>query len=127
MAAPDAMAAIAAANALLPGPIADAVGDARCRAILDVGVFAESDPEAVWPFITRWTINFDPSIRAAVGTYVLERLLEHHFDAFIARIEEYSRKQYYFRETVVRCWRFGQASAPARVKRIEKLKKIKYS
>jgi hypothetical protein len=44
--------AIAAAEQLLPGiPEPDGTEDPRWQAIIEVGIFAEHEPEIIWPFV----------------------------------------------------------------------------
>ena len=84
--------AIAKAEAVLPGRMApDGEIDPRWQAIITVAAFIETEPEAVWPFIKRWGGHPDEDLRSAVATCLLEHLLEHYFDDFIARVEDHAR------------------------------------
>ena len=48
----------------------------------------------------------------AIATCLLEHLLEHHFDAFIIRVEDRARGDALFARTVRSCWTFGQSADP---------------
>jgi hypothetical protein len=112
--------AIRAAENLLPGRAApDGQRDARWQAIITVGEFIENEPEAVWSFVVRWGASADADLRAAIATCLLEHLLEHHFDAFISRVEQAARADMWFREMAASCWTFGDAEHPDRVSRFE--------
>jgi hypothetical protein len=114
--------AIRRANALLPGEPADEGQDPRWQAIIAVGKYIDSDPEAVWSFIRRWGGHSQEDLRAAVATCLLEHLLEHHFAAFFPRVEQTALADSLFGDTFRRCWRFGQAEAPGNAERFEALR-----
>ena len=57
----------------------------------------------------------------AVATCLLEHLLQHHFDGFIARVEEEAMGSARFADTVCGCWKFGQAEEPSRAARLDRL------
>jgi len=95
--------------------------DPRWQAILQVGDFIESDPDAVWSFIRTWGQSKDGDLRMAVATCLLEHLLEYHFDRFIARVEEAARGHARFASTVSYCWKCGQATEPSRAARLDRL------
>lgn len=81
--------AIAAADRILPGRVApDGEEDPRWQAMIAVGDFVETEPEAVWSFARRWGTSPDDDLRTAVATLLLEHLLDYHFDALIARVED---------------------------------------
>ena len=114
--------AIAKAEAVLPGRAApDGETDPRWQAIIRVAEFIETDPEAVWPFIKRWGGHPDEDLRMAVATCLLEHLLEHHFDDFIARVEDRARADALFAGTVGTGWKLGQAEEPRRAARFDRL------
>jgi hypothetical protein len=114
---------IAAAEALLPG-VAAAEGeiDPRWQAIISVGEFIATDPEAVWSFILRWGGSPDSDLRMAVATCLLEHLLESHFDEFIDRVEAASAESQNFGVTVASCWTFGQVDESVRADRFARLR-----
>ena len=116
--------AISAAEKVLPGNVApeDAL-DPRLQAVIAVGEFIETEPESVWVFIRRWGASPDEDLRTAIATCLLEHLLEHHFDRFIARVEQAARADKLFAETVCRCGNFGQAAEPDRRARLARLVK----
>ena len=114
--------AIAKAEAVLPGHVAP-VGeiDHRWQAIIAVGEFIETEPEAVWSFILRWGSDANEDLRTAIATCLLEHLLEHHFDNFIRRVEQHARADGLFADTVLRCWKFGEAEQLNRAARFNRL------
>ena len=106
--------AIAAADAILPGVAApEGDTDPRWQAVIAVAEFIETDPEAVWQFALRWGSYDDEDLQTAIGTCVLEHLLEHHFDLYISRVEEAVRADRYFARTAAICGKFGQSGTPA--------------
>lgn len=114
--------AIAAAEALLPGEAApEGEVDPRWQAVIAIGEFVETEPDAVWPLIARWGCSPDEDLRMAIATCLLEHLLEHHFDAVIDRVEVLARKDKYFLDTVASCARFGQAQERSRAARLHKI------
>jgi len=114
--------AIAAAERLLPGRAApDGEEDARWQAIIVIGGFVESDPEAIWPFVLRWGSHEDEDVRAAIATCLLEHLLEYHFDLIFPRVETAARSNVWFGKTTAQCWKFGQAKDRERGERFDRL------
>jgi hypothetical protein len=114
--------AIAKAEAVLPGRAApDGAVDPRWQAIIAIGEFIETEPEAVWSFIDRWGGHPDDDLCMAIATCLLEHLLERHFDQFIARVENRARADVLFARTVTSCWRFGQSEDPERAARLDRL------
>src|SRR5262245_66588075 len=79
--------AIVRAQSILPGtPAPNGKRDPRWQAIIRVGDFVETQPEAVWQFAHRWGKHPQADLRAAVATCLLEHLLEHHFDVMFPRM-----------------------------------------
>ena len=114
--------AVAAAERLLPGQEAqEGEVDPRWQAIIAVGEFVETEPEAVWTFISKWGASTDRDLRTAVATCLLEHLLEHHFDDYIVRVERLVREDPLFARTVTVCWKFGQSEEPGRAARLDRL------
>jgi hypothetical protein len=114
---------IAFAETLLPGQAAlEGESDPRWQAIIAIGDFIETDPEAVWTFITRWGASDDEDLRTAIATCLLEHLLEHHFDLFIDRVERTSAARPSFGQTVMSCWKFGQSDETERSARLDRLR-----
>lgn len=112
--------AIHEADALLPG---DATDDRRWQAIIRVGEFIESEPEAVWAFVRRWGNHPQEDLRDAVATLLLEHLLEYHFAAYFPRVEELALADAQFADTFNRCYQFGQATEPGNAERFVALRK----
>jgi hypothetical protein len=114
--------AIAAADLVLPGRAApEGEPDPRWQAVLAVGEFIETDPEPVWSFVLRWGCSSDADLRMAIATCVLEHVLEHHFEAFITRIEKAAQSNHFFASTVSSCWNFGHLEDPDRAARLNRL------
>ena len=106
--------AIAAAERILPGRAApEGETDPRWQAIIAVAEFIETDPELVWQFALRWGSVADSDLQTAIGTCVLEHLLQHHFDGYISRIEEAVLVDANFAGAAAMCWKFGQSKSSA--------------
>lgn len=114
--------ALAAAERLLPGVAAPKGNkDPRWQAIIRVGDFVESEPEAIWPFVLKWGSHEDDDVRQAIATCLLEHLMEYHFDLLFPRVEEAARANSWFAKTTLQCWKFGEAEEPSRAARFERL------
>jgi hypothetical protein len=114
--------AIIDAESVLPGhQTAEDETDPRWQAVIAVARFIESEPEAVWLFTKRWGSFPDDDLRMAIATCILEHLLEHHFDAFIDRVEEAAHANSLFADTVTNCWAFGLSREPSRAARFHQL------
>ncbi|HEU5255120.1 MAG TPA: hypothetical protein VFU28_03970 [Vicinamibacterales bacterium] len=114
--------AIAAAERILPGRAApDGAIDPRWQAMIAVGDFVETEPDAVWSFVQRWGTSPDEDLRSAVATVLLEHLLEHHFDGMIGSVEHAALNNECFADTVCRCWKLGQAEEPTRAAQLDRL------
>ena len=82
----------------------------RWQAAIALGTYCETVPEAIWPLTVKWGSSDDEDVRAAIGTCVLEHILEHHFEPYFAKTEEIiwgGNKN--FALTFRTCWRFGNA------------------
>jgi hypothetical protein len=114
--------AIEKAEAILPGrPAPDGEMDPRWQAIIAVGEFIETDPEAVWVFIQRWGKSRNEDLRMAIATCLLEHLLEHHFEAFFPRVSNLAKSSPAFAATVSRCGKFGQTKKRRFAAQLDKL------
>ena len=114
--------AIQTANQVLPGQEApEDVIDPRWQAIIAVGKFIETNPEEVWRFAHQWGQHADEDLRTAIGTCLLEHLLEHHFDLLFPRVEVAVKSSPEFADAFSRSWKFGQASKPSNQVRFDKL------
>lgn len=113
--------AIREADALLPGLPSDEDQDPRWQAIIGIGEFIESEPEAVWGFICRWGGHAQKDLRNAIATCLLEHLLEHHFATYFERVERLASSDPLFRDTFQRCWQLGQALEPGNTERFASL------
>ena len=116
--------AIQAAEALLPGrPAPDGENDPRWQAIIKIGNFVESEPEAIWPFVLKWgSLPNEEDLSNAIATLLLEHLLDHHFDLIFPRVESAVRSDVWFANTFARCWKLGQAEESARAEKFDKLR-----
>lgn len=113
---------LAVAEELLPGrPAPEGTEDPRWQAIIQVAMFAEHEPEAIWPFVLKWGSHEDDDVRAAIATCLLEHLLEYHFDLLFPRVETAARSNVWFAKTTAQCWKFGQAKEPMRAARFDRL------
>jgi hypothetical protein len=116
--------AIRRANVILPGRAApDGRIDPRWQAIIAVGEFVESEPEAIWRFTRHWGSHHNQDLRAAIATCLLEHLLEHHFDLVFPRVERLARSDRRFADTVRRCWKLGQSTRRRNAARLDWLTK----
>lgn len=115
--------AIEAAERVLPGTEAsEGALDPRWQAIIQVAEHISDDPEAVWSFIDRWGKHADADLRSAIATCGLEHLLEDHFEQFFPRVAAAARSNANFADTVLRCWKLGQAESPANAARFDSLR-----
>ena len=66
----------------------------RWQAAIALGEFCQTDPEAIWPLTVKWGSSNDADVRAAVGTCVLEHILEYHFSTYFPKVTRliYDRK-----------------------------------
>jgi hypothetical protein len=114
--------AIQRANEILPGQEApEGETDPRWEAIIAVGNFIEANPEEVWRFAHQWGQHVDEDLRTAIGTCLLEHLLESHFDLLFPRVEIAVKSSPEFADAFSRSWKFGQASEPSNQVRFDKL------
>lgn len=111
------------AEKLLPGtPAPEGEIDPRWQAIIEVGEFIPSEPDAVWRFISKWGRHADDDLRSAIATCLLEHLLDYHFDPYFAKVETLARSNSNFAQTFLMCWKFGQAAEPKNAKRFAALR-----
>src|SRR3954452_21880969 len=114
--------AIARAERVLPGtPAPEGKRDPRWQAIIRVGEFVETQPEAVWEFARRWGTHEQADLRMAVATCLLEHLLEHHFELLFPRVRRAAMESPRFADTFGSCWWLGRAKTHKNVARIERL------
>jgi len=119
--------AIRRANEILPGrPAPDGQEDPRWQAIIAVGEFVRTEPEAVWKFVERWGKHANEDLRTAIATCLLEHLFEYHFDLIFPRVERQVSRSARFTETLRLCWKFGQAKKPRNAARIDRLLKERH-
>lgn len=105
--------AIHHAEALLPGEAAaEGDPDPRWQAIIAVGEYVETDPEAVWQFTRTWGSHPQLDLSDAIATCLLEHLLEYHFAVYFPQVEQLTRADPRFADTFLKCAKFGQAEQP---------------
>ena len=105
--------AIRRANSILPGrPAPDGQIDPRWQAIIAVGQFIQTEPEAVWAFVERWGKHANDDLRMAIATCLLEHLLEYHFALLFPCVERQVSRSKRFADTFSHCSKFGQAKTP---------------
>jgi hypothetical protein len=114
--------AIREAEALLPGEPVEEGLDPRWQALIAVGEYVESEPEAVWEFILRWGGHPQEDLRDAVATCLLEHLLENHFGRYFQQAEELAVSDPLFGDMFLRCWKFGQSVESVNAMRFETLR-----
>jgi hypothetical protein len=110
------------AEALLPGEPATEGQDPRWQAVIAIGEYIESEPEAVWSFIRRWGSHPQEDLRDLIATCLLEHLLERHFAAYFRRVKQQALAASRFADTFLRCWQLGQANEPGNAKQFEALR-----
>lgn len=116
--------AIQKADSILPGLAApDGEDDPRWQAIISIGEFVETQPDAVWGFVARWGKHPNEDLRSAVATCLLEHLLEHHFGLIFPRVERMVLASRRFAWTFCMCSQFGQATLPANARRFARLQR----
>jgi hypothetical protein len=114
--------AIARAQRILPGkPATERKRDPRWQAIIRVGEFVETQPEAVWKFAHRWGRHTQADLRMAIATCLLEHLLEHHFEMLFPRVRQAVIESPRFASTFNSCWSFGQSALPENAQRISRI------
>lgn len=118
----DVAAAIREADALLPGESVDEGQDPRWQAIIAIGEFVKSEPEAVWSFIQRWGGHPQEDLRDAVVTCLLEHLREYHFTAYCPQVQRIAPSDKVFADTFSRCRQCGQAMEPGNAELRETLR-----
>lgn len=114
--------AIEGVEAILPGqPAPEGECDRRWQAIIAIADYIPTDPEAVWDFIHVWGCHAQEDLRAAVATCLLEHLLGEHFATMFPRAERLADADSLFADTILHCWKFGQAEEPTNAARFDAL------
>ena len=102
--------AIAKAETILPGrPAPEGENDPRWQAIIVIGEFIETDPDAIWAFVKRWGRHRNNDLRAAVATVLLEHMLEHHFEKLFDLVKKETLKSKRFAYTFSLCSKYGRS------------------
>ena len=97
--------------------------DPRWQAIIEVSEYIGPYPNEIWRFTRKWGVHPNADLRTAVAKYLLEHLLEHHFELIFPRVVVACRRSGRFADTFTRCGEFGQTKTPRNVKRFRALKK----
>lgn len=114
------------AERLLPGrPAAEDKIDWRWQAMFKISDFIETQPEPIWQFINKWGRHAQDDLRTAIGVCLLEHLLQHHFMAYIGKIEVAVRQSKRFKNTLGKCYWYGEAAWPASARRLDALAGVK--
>jgi hypothetical protein len=100
--------AIRRAEKVLPG---NPESDVRGHRLIDLCDYLESDPDPLWAFIARWGTHENEELRKAIGYYLLEHLLSHHFDRIFPRVEQLVGENSLFVDTFLASRKMGQAEA----------------
>jgi len=77
-------------------------------------MFAEREPEVIWPFVLKWGSHEEEDVRAAIATCLLEDLLQYHFDVLFPLVASAAKSKKFFAKTTAMCWKFGEAAEPTR-------------
>jgi hypothetical protein len=87
--------------------IADLDNDCRWQALIVVGEFIKSEPEAIWRVVRRYGSSIDQDMRTGVATVLLEHLFEHYprYRSEAARLILKGNER--LRDTFNMCWNFG--------------------
>ena len=114
---------IAHAESLLPGSATPpGTLDPRWQAIIGIGDLIDSYPEDVWAFVARWGEHSQEDLRDAIATCLLEHLLEHHFALVFPRVRDLAMENRLFADTLLRCWKLGQALSPGNSEGFDRLR-----
>ena len=94
--------------------IPDRSGYVRSQALMTLGMYVETHPHNLWPLVLKWGSVKNYDIRALIACFVLEHILEYHFETFFPQAVEYVEEGHRrFAYTLAYCWKFGQAEQPA--------------
>ena len=87
--------------------IADQDNDCRWQALIVVGEFIRSEPEAVWRVVRQYGSSMDQDMRTGVATVLLEHLFEVYprYRAEAARVILKGNAR--LRDTFNMCWNFA--------------------
>jgi hypothetical protein len=89
--------------------IRDRDNDCRWQALVVVGEFVRTDPEAVWRVAKRFGSSMDTDMRTGVATVLLKHLFEHHPRYRSEAAKLILRGNARLRDTFNMCWDFGPA------------------
>ncbi len=95
----------------------------RGQSLLLIGdSYAETEPEVIWPLVVKWGSVPNRDIRVRVACYVLEHILEYHFQDYFPRVKELIESgNRRFALTLSICWRLGEAAEPENKKMFDEL------
>lgn len=86
--------------------IGDSDNDCRWQALIVVGEYARTTPEAIWWCVRRYGASSDADLRAGVATVLLEHLFEHHPEYRAQAAKCILRGNSRLRDTFSLCWSF---------------------
>ena len=90
--------------------VSHADNDVRWQALIAIAEWIVDQPDEVWPTVVEHGASGDEDMRDGVATVLLEHVLEHHFEAYLPRIEQLIRERdAMYADTLGRCWPFGDA------------------
>lgn len=92
------------------------------HALIQMQDHLESRPFALWRFVERWGNHPHHAIRLYVSIWILEHLIEQHFELLIARLEELCRRDPLYGDMFLYAWIGGKAKRPANRARLLRLK-----
>ena len=85
----------------------DPVSDIRWQAFIVLGDYLPTRHREIWRIILRYGISPNRDVQTAVGTILLEHLLEQHFDTYFPLLARAMRAEPNLARTAAVCWRFG--------------------
>ena len=72
--------------------------DVRWQAAIVIGEFIDTAPDRVWDVIVKFGDSADPDMRTAIGTVLLEHLLQRHGPRFRPLVEQLAHRSPRFAE-----------------------------
>ena len=97
----------------------DPLSDCRWQALVVIGHFISTNPDAVWRVVLRHGAAATADLRTGVATVLLEHLLEYDAGTFVPKVEsELIRQPRAFADMVARCWAFRGAEGRGLVSRL---------
>ena len=77
-------------------------------------------PDKIWPLIVKWGSVKNKDIRTGVACFLLEHLLQYHFDKFFPKVKEVIESgNRRFGYTLAYCYKLGQAEETENAKKFD--------